>query len=213
MFKRRSTLINLIDPTAMTLSLALRPVETGNAALGVVRSLLGGDTEQASQGLKGLVASAVNPQGNLKHMYRGGQILGAVVDGGIGIMEMAEGLSSGNRYLTALGTADLIGGTASGVIAAGFPTVSLGFTVLSAAAKTGLVVARPQQFTRIQKAKTVFDAGSAVCHSMLRAQIAVVPALIGSALLGPTQILYMNSDAFRTRVDALVDRVAVGLRP
>lgn len=203
--KRRSTLVNMIDPAAMTIGLALEPVTNLQAAAGIASDLFAGNTDAAQAGIKALVHKAVHPQGALQHVYTGGQVLGAVVDGTIGSLEVVEGLKTGNSSLAWMGVADFVGGTSSAVVAAGFPQLSLALNVIAAAGKTGLVISQPKQFSRIQVMKTCFEAGFAVGTSCLRAGVAVVPALCFQTVLGPFQLAYMNHEGFQKKVDQTVD--------
>ncbi len=203
--KRRSTLVNMIDPAAMTIGLLSEPITNAQAVMGIASDFWTGNTEQAKDGIKTLVERAVNPQGAMKYVYTGGQVLGAVVDGTVGSLEVVEGLKTNNSALAWMGVADFVGGTSSAAMAAGFPQVSLGLTVLAAAGKTGLVMTHPKQFSRVQIMKTCFEAGFAVGTSCLRAGVLVVPALAFQAVLGPTQLAYMNHKGFQEKVDQGID--------
>ena len=185
--KRRSTVINLLDPIGMTLGLACTPVETLGSLQLIGTSLLHGNTGAAQTVIEGLVHRAVNPVAPFSYLYRGGQLAGAAIDGTVGGLEIAQGLRTNKNPMVAMGVADLIGGTSS-----------------AAALKTGLVVTCPQNFTQIQRMKTVFDAGFAVSTSMLRAGVAVVPALCIQSALGLTELAYMNHDGFRQKTDNAV---------
>lgn len=202
--KRRSTVINLLDPVGMTLGLACTPVETLGSLQVIGSSLLHGNTGAAQSAIEGLVHRAVNPVAPFSYLYRGGQVAGALIDGTVGGLEIAQGLRTKNNPMIAMGVADFIGGTSSAAVAAGFPGTSLAMTVAAAALKTGLVVTCPQDFTQIQRMKTVFDAGFAVSTSMLRAGVAVLPALCIQSALGLTELAYMNHDGFRQKTDNAV---------
>ena len=202
--KRRSTVINLLDPIGMTLGLACTPMETLGSLKTVGSSLLHGNTAAAQSVIEGLVHRAVNPVAPFSYLYRGGQVAGAAIDGTVGGLEIAQGLRTNNNPMIAMGVADFIGGTSSAAVAAGFPGTSLAMTVAAAALKTGLVATCPQNFTQIQRMKTVFDAGFAVSTSMLRAGVFVVPALCIQSALGLTELAYMNHDGFRHKTDNAV---------
>lgn len=210
--KRRSSLVNMLDPAAMTLSLVTRPAEAYNALSGIATALYHGQTSVAQSHIEGLVHQAVNPRAPYSYFYRGGQVLGAVMDGTIGGLEIAEGIRTQDNFLTLMGAADMLGGTASAAVAAGFPTLSLGMTLVAAAGKSTLVLTHPAGFSRIQKMKTCFEAGMAVSTSMLRAGVAVVPALCFQTVLGGTELLYMNVPGFQKRADACIDWVGGWLK-
>lgn len=202
--KRRSTVVNLLDPVGMTLGLAFTPTQTLGDLQTIGAHLVQGQTAAAQTAVEGLVHRAVNPVAPFSYLYRGGQVAGAIIDGTVGYLEIAHGVRTNNKPMMAMGVADLIGGTSSAVVAAGFPTASLAMNVTAAALKTGLVMARPQDFTQIQRMKTVFEAGFAVSTGMLRAGYGVVPALCIQSALGLTEFAYMNHDGFRQRTDAAV---------
>lgn len=206
--KRRSGLVNMLDPMAMTLSMVTQPAATYQSLSHIAGALAGGQTQSATAEIEKLVSQAVNPRAPYSYAYRGGQILGAVMDGSIGGLEIAEGLNKRDPFLVAMGAADVLGGTSSAVVAAGYPTVSLAMTLVASGAKTALVASRPQSFTRIQIMKTCFEAGFAVSTSMLRAGVGVVPALGTQAVLGVTELLYMNVPSFQKKADVVLDWVA-----
>lgn len=56
--------------------------------------------------------------------------------------------------------------------------------------------------------KTLFDCSGTVASTMLKTGILPIPALIANAVIGPVQMLYMNHEGFRHRVDGLIDRVS-----
>lgn len=188
----------------MTLGLAFTPRETLGSLQVIGSSLLQGNTVAAQSAIEGLVHRGVNPVAPFSYLYRGGQLAGAAIDGTVGCLEIAHGLRTKSNPMVAMGVADLIGGTSSAVVAAGFPGTSLAMTLAAAALKTGLVVTRPQEFTQIQRMKTVFEAGSAVSTSMLRAGVGVVPALCMQSAIGLTELIYMNHDGFRHKTDNAV---------
>jgi hypothetical protein len=55
--------------------------------------------------------------------------------------------------------------------------------------------------------KTLFDAAGAVSSGLLRSGVLIGPALVANAVLGPTQMLYMNHEGFRARADQAIDWV------
>lgn len=202
--KRRSSLVNMLDPVGMTLGLVCTPGQTWGELSNIGGHLLHGQTGAAQTAVEGLVHRAVNPGAPFSYLYRGGQWAGAGVDGAIGVLEIRQGLKTKNAPMVAMGVADYIGGTSSAAVAAGFPGASLAMTVCAAALKTGLVACRPHDFTQIQRMKTVFDAGFAVSSSMLRAGVGVVPALCIQSALGLTELAYMNHTGFREKTDKAV---------
>lgn len=202
--KRRSTVVNLLDPVGMTLGLAFTPAQTWGELQTIGTHLLQGQTGAAQSVVEGLVHRAVNPTAPFSYLYRGGQVAGALIDGTVGCLEIAHGVRTNSLPMVGMGVADLIGGTSSGVVAAGFPGTSLVMNVAAATLKTGLVLARPQDFSQIQRMKTVFEAGFAVSTGMLRAGYGVVPALCIQSALGLTEFAYMNHEGFRNKTDAAV---------
>lgn len=205
--KRRSTLVGLIEPAAIAGSLAMQPTQTLQAVGNAASQAFQGDLSGAAGELQGLVKSAYNPSGAMGVVYRVGQASQALAGGLVGTLEVREGLKTRDPFQIMMGGADLAGAAASASVAVGHPAVGLGLSMACSAAKVGMVAWKPDRYTRIQKVDTMFSAAGAVSSAMLRAGVAVVPALIGNALLGPTQMLYMNSDRFRARVDRAIDWV------
>lgn len=205
--KRRSSIVNMLDPVAMTLSLVSKPLETFSSVTHIAGAVFSGQTSDAQAQIESLVHRAVHPVAPYSYAYKGGQVLGAVVDGTVGALEIAQGVRHGDPYMGMMGMADVLGGTASAVVAAGFPGTSLVMTLAAAGAKSGVVLANPGGFTRVQKMKTCFDASFAVATSMLRAGVGVVPALGAQALLATTELAYMNHEGFQQGADAAIDWV------
>ena len=210
--KRRSSIVNMLDPAATTLSMVMQPAATLSSLANIGQALCAGKLGLAQTHIEGLVDRGIHPPAPYSYLYTGGQVLGAVVDGTIGGLEIAQGVRTGDPFMGMMGVADLLGGSASAVVAAGFPGVSLAMTLVSAGAKSTLVLTRPAGFSRVQKMKTCFDAASAVSIAMLRAGIAVVPALGIQAALGATELLYMNSPKFQKQADSAINWVGARLR-
>lgn len=214
--KQRSTIVNLLDPIGMTLGLAFTPTRSWGELQTIGTHLIHGQTGAAQTAVESLVHRAVNPAAPFSYIYRAGQVAGAITDGTVGFLEIAHGVRTNNKPMMAMGVADMIGGTSSAVVAAGFPGTSLVMNITAATMKTGLVIARPHDFTQIQRMKTVFEAGFAVSSSMLRAGYGVVPALCIQSALGLTEFAYMNHTGFREKTDAAVYWLANkvhGLKP
>jgi hypothetical protein len=205
--KRRSSIVNMLDPAATALSMVAQPAATLSSLSKMGQALYAGNLGGAKVQVEGLVARGLNPPAPYSYFYKGGQVLGAVVDGTIGGLEIAEGIRNRDPYMGMMGVADMLGGTASAVVAAGYPGVSLAMTMVAAGAKSTLVITRPDGFSRIQKMKACFDAASAVSIAMMRAGIGVVPALGLQAALGATELLYMNSSTFQHQADAAINWV------
>lgn len=203
--KRRSSIVNMLDPAAMTLSLVAKPMETLASVAHIAGAVWTGQTADAQAQIEGLVHRAVHPPAPYSYAYKGGQVLGALVDGTVGGLEIAQGIRHKDPFMGLMGVADVLGGSASAVVAAGFPGTSLVMTLAAAGAKSTLVLAHPQGFTRVQKMKTCFDASFAVATSMLRAGVGVVPALGAQALLASAELAYMNHEGFQRTTDAAID--------
>lgn len=205
--KARSTLVALVQPLAWVGQLASHPGQTGQILAQVGASVVGGDFGAAGASLGKLVDGAMHPTGIPATVYHAGLYMQAGVDALVGGVELYHGVRDKNLALKLMGAADLVGASSSCVFALGSGGTALGLSVASNVARAALVLSRPDDFSRIQKAKTVFDGLASVSSSLMKAGIASVPALAGYIGFGVTQILYMNNEAFRGRVDAAVDWV------
>jgi hypothetical protein len=197
----------MVEPAATKLSLLLQPAATLSALTQVGQALNAGQLGVAQGHLEGLLHRGIHPPAPYSYLHTSGQVLSAVVDGTIGGMEIAHGVNQGDPFMGMMGVADLLGGTASALAAAGSPGASLALTLVAAGARSTLVLTRPDDFSRVQKMKACFDAGAAVTLAMMRAGIAVVPALGIQAALGAIEILYMNSSKFQKQADAAINWV------
>lgn len=205
--KARSTLVGLVEPLSMAGGLAVNAGDTFSSVGTLASSLVHGDMGVAGDAMSHLVDRAFHPEGILGVTYRGGMAAEAVVGGLVGGLEIREGIKNKDSYLAWMGGADLLGSAASAATAVGSPAVGMGLSIACSAAKVALVARRPDQYSRVQKVATLFDAGGSISSAMLRAGVMVVPALVANALLGPTKMLYMNWDAFRARADRAIDWV------
>ncbi len=197
-----------MEPAAIAGSLAMHPMDTLGSVGAAGSSLIHGDFSGAVSEVKGLVDTGYKPQGILGGVFRAGQAAQALTGGLVGTLEVRQGLKTHDGFQVAMGGADLLGAAAAASVAVGNPTVGMGISFACAAAKVGMVAFRPERYTRIQKVDTMFSAAGAVSSAMLKAGVAVVPALIANALLGPTQLLYMNCKGFQARADRAIDWVS-----
>lgn len=205
--KQRSTLVGLVEPAGLTLGL-VSDAGTNLRSLGTIASsALRGDFDTAGQEIGDLVDRATHPTGVAGVIYSSGLFLKAGMDGLVGGLELYEGIRVKDKFLSMMGVADVVSGASHAVLAAGAPIAAMALSATAAAGKVALVVARPGEYSRIQKAKTFFDAAGAVSSSALKSGIAVMPALVANAVLGPTLMLYMNHEGFRTKADELIDKI------
>ena len=205
--KRRSTLIGLVEPAAIFGSLALNGSETIHTVGDAASSLFHGDFGGAATEVQTLVGNAYHPNGVLGGVYKVGVGAQAVTGAVVGGLEIRQGIKTKDHFQTMMGAADLVGASSIAAVALGNPTVGMGLGIACSAAKVGMVLYKPERYTRIQKVDTTFGALGAVTNGMMKAGVAVVPALIAGAILGPTQMLYMNNDKFRAKADKAIDWV------
>ncbi len=203
--KQRSTLVGLVEPAGIVVGLATQPAYTLDALGSIASSVFSGNLGAAGGGVSDLVDTAVHPHGVGGIIYKSGLGLSAGINGLVGGMEIYQGVKNNDKPLALMGAADIASGAGSAALALGSPIVSLALSLSAAAGKTALVLARPKQFSRIQKAKTLFDAAGAVSSSVLKTGLATGPALVANAVIGPTQMLYMNSEGFRNKADKAID--------
>lgn len=203
--KQRSTLVGLVQPAGILVGLAANPMASVTAAESIAGSVVHGNLGAAVGQLKQQVIRATHPTGVGGIIFRSGLSLGAATDSTVGVLEMCGGLHAKDKYLAMMGGADLLTGASEAAMAAGIGIPAVALSVAAASAKTALVLARPHQYSRIQKVKTLCDAAQAVSTSMILAGVGVVPAMAVDALVGPAEMLYMNSRRFRAGVDHLID--------
>lgn len=90
-------MVNLLDPIGMTLGLAFTPTRTLGELHSIGSHLIHGQTGAAQTAVEGLVHRAVNPSAPFSYLYRGGQVAGALVDGTVGCLEIAQGVRTKTR--------------------------------------------------------------------------------------------------------------------
>ncbi|MGE0496175.1 MAG: hypothetical protein AB7S38_43625 [Vulcanimicrobiota bacterium] len=205
--KQRSTLVGLVEPAGMVLGAATQPLETLATFGDIASSVIHGDFGEAGSHLTGFVDDVLRPEGIGGIVYKSGLGLTAAVNTAVGGLELYEGLKNQDKYLALMGGADLLGAVSNVALMAGAPVPAMGINIVSQAGKVFLVLKNQSEFSRIQKAKTLFDAAGTVSSSLLRTGLATGPALVGNAVFGVGQILYMNHEGFRTRVDHLLDKI------
>ncbi len=203
--KQRSTLVGLVEPAGITLGLVSNPMENLESLRLIADAAFQGDLAGAGREVTELVDRAMAPEGVAALVYKSGLGLRAAVDGVVGGLELYHGIKNNDRYLRLMGVADLTSGASTAAMAAGAPLVGLGLGLAAAAGKTYLVLRTPDEYSRIQKMKTLFDAAGAVSSGLLRSGVLIGPALVANAVLGPTQMLYMNHEGFRARTDKAID--------
>lgn len=203
--KQRSTLVGLVEPAGMTVGLIGDFPATLDAVSSIGNAVLHGNFGLAGKELTDLVDRATHPEGIGGAIYKSGLGLKAATEGFVGGLEIYQGVKNKDLFLGLMGVADMMSASASASVAVGQPMVGLGLSLAATASKTAMVIARPDQYSRIQKVKTVFDGAGAISSSLLKAGILVGPALAANAVLGPTMMLYMNNEAFRNRADRVID--------
>lgn len=211
--KARSTLVALVQPAAWIGQLASHPAATAHTLGDIAVHVVHGEISTAGGELGGLVNGAMHPTGIAGGIYHAGLYAQAGVDALVGGVELYYGVKGKDTALKMMGAADLVGSASSVVFALGDGGAALGLNIASNTAKAAMVLLRPHDYSRIQKAKTVFDAVASMSSALMKAGIAPVPALAGYVGFGVTQIVYMNSKAFRGKVDAAVDWILAHLKP
>lgn len=205
--KQRSTLVGLVEPAGITLGVASHPMENLASLSLIASSAFHGHLGEAGHEVSQLVDRAMNPEGAAGIIYKSGLGLRAAVDGVVGGLELYQGVKNQDKYLKWMGAADLVTCASTASVAAGQPIVGLGLGLAAAASKTYLVLRNPDEYSRIQKVKTLFDAAGTLSSGMLKAGVLIGPALVMNAVFGPTQMLYMNNEGFRKKADKVIDWV------
>lgn len=206
--KRRSTLIGAVQPVTMFGGLAQHPLQTWDTLSQIGSATLHGDFSSAGTQIGDLGKRLTHPDGIAGGIYRGTLFLETGAGAAIGGLEVYQGIKNHDKFLGIMGGADLLSaGSALGFALSGSaPAFALGLA--STATKVGLVLARPNDYSRTQKIKVLTDAAGSIPSLMLKAGILPLPAMIGNAVIGPAQLLYMNSTWVQTRVDKAIDWVA-----
>ena len=206
--KRRSTLIGAVQPLTMFGGLAEHPVQTWDALGHIGSSALHGDFSTSGHQIGELGQKLTHPDGVAGGVYRGTLFLETGTGALIGGLEVYHGVKNKDKYLGIMGGADLLSaGSALGFALSG-STAAFGLGLASTATKVGLVLAHPKDYSRVQKIKVLTDAAGSIPSLMLKAGVLPVPAMIGNAIIGPGQLLYLNSPWVQTRVDHAIDWVA-----
>jgi hypothetical protein len=203
--KKNSTLVGLVQPAAIVVGLASHPGQTVAGLGSIASAALHGNVAALGHQASTFINNAVRPGGIAGTINGSSMGLQAGVNGLVGSLEIYEGVKGRDKYLGYIGGADLLSCAANvtQMCGAGLPAVGLALT--SSAIKVGLVVRYPHDYSRVQKAKVLFDAAGSISSAVLRSGIAPLPGAIGNALFGPSELLYMNNAKVRATVDKGLD--------
>lgn len=205
--KERSTLTGLVEPAGVTIGILSDPITNLKTLADGGSALLKGDFGEAGSAVSTMVDRAYNPDGIGGKVYASGTAIKALTGAAVGGLEIYAGIESDNKYMVMMGAADLVGAGSNVARMANLGGVSLGLSLASTLSKTALVLARPKEFSRTQKMKTILDGSGSVASTMMQNGILVGPALGISAVAGLGQMAYMNHPGFRKRVDGLIDKI------
>lgn len=203
--KARGTLVGLVEPLGVTVGYLQTPGETFEMVKDTASALWSGDYQGMSEGIDRLAYKGYHPDGVGGAIYRSAQGLKAVTEGAVGALEVYAGITSNDKFLTAMGGTDLVEAASKATRAFQLDGVSLGLSVAANVGRTVLVASNLDKFSRTQKMKTFLDAGSSVASSMVKSGILVTPALAVMSVCGLGQLAYMNVPAVRGKVDRLLD--------
>lgn len=205
--KQRSTLVNLIEPAGVIVGYLSEPMTNLKTLAEGGSALIKGDFGGTGEALSTLVERGYNPKGVGGALYNSAQAIQAVSGALVGGLEVYAGVKSKDKYLAYMGGADLMGAAGATALLANKDGLSFGLSVASNATRLGLVIAKPEKYSRTQKVKAVLDSSGAVASSMLKAGLLVVPALGVSAVAGMGTVAYMNHEGFRDKVDHMLDKI------
>ena len=205
--KQRSTLVNLVEPAGVVVGYLSNPLMNLKTLADGGSALIRGDFGGAGDALGTLVDRGYNPTGVGGAIYNSAQVIQTLSGAAVGSLEVYAGVKSGDKYLAYMGGADLVGAAGNAALLMNMDGVSLGLSIASNVARTGLVLAKPEKYSRTQKVKSILDSSGAVASSMLKAGILTVPALGVSAVAGMGQLAYMNHEGFRNRVDKVIEKI------
>lgn len=205
--KQRSTLVGLVEPAGTVVGIVSQPMLNLRTIGDGAGALFTGDFQGAGAAVSTVVDRAYNPQGLGGKIYSSGTAIKALSGAAVGGLEVYAGLKSNNKYLTMMGGADLLGAASHVANIADAGGLALGLSIASTASKVGLVLAKPKEFSRTQKVKTILDGSGSVASAMLKNGFLVGPALGVTAVAGIGQMAYMNHPGFRKAVDGILDRI------
>ena len=205
--KQRSTLVNLVEPAGVVVGYLSNPLMNLRTLADGGAALIKGDFGEAGDALGTLVERGYNPEGVGGAIYDSAQAIQAVSGAAVGGLEVYAGLMNDDKYLAMMGGADLMSAAGNAALIANWDAAALGLSITSNVAKTALVLAKPEKFSRTQKVKSILDSSGAMASSMMKAGFLTVPALGVTAVAGIGQIAYMNHDGFRERVDKVLDKL------
>lgn len=206
--KRRSTLIGAVQPVTMFGGLAQHPLQTWDALASIGSAAARGDLSTAGAQIGDLGQKLTHPDGIAGGIYRGTLFLETGAGAAIGGLEVYHGVKNKDKLLGLMGGADLLSAGSALAFALSGSAPAFGLGMASTATKVGLVLARSKEYSRIQKVKVLTDAAGSVTSLMLKAGVMPLPALIGNAIIGPGQLLYLNSTWVQKKVDNAIAWVA-----
>lgn len=213
-FKRLETLSEVVEPIGMAVGVAGHPGEIWRAMGDVAHSTAQGDFGTATSQANTLVKDVVHPEGGAGEViHKAGLVMKAAGAGVLGGMEIQQAIKNRDLSLGILGGAEVTMGLSAAAACMHQGGLALGLVAVAAAAKTGMMIAHPEDYSRLQKVATVCEVAEAVGEGMLEAGVVPLAALalrVGAPIVGA---LYANHHGTEQRVDRAIDWTAQRVRP
>ena len=187
-FKRMETLSEVLEPIGMGVGVVSHAGELWQAAGSVAHSVSQGDLAGATVQANGLVKDVVDPEGGAgEFIHKAGQVMKATSLGVLGSMEIHQAVKNRDLSLGILGGAEVVMGLSAAAASLHQGGIALGLCAVSSVAKAGMMIARPQDYSRLQKVTTACEIGEAVGETLLEAGVAPLAALalrVGAPVVG-----------------------------
>jgi hypothetical protein len=199
--KRRSTLVDAVEPLSMAGGLAEHPMRTWSALKGMGSELMHGQVSKLAHDAGQFEVTTAHPDGIAGFAYKNALFVTTGIDSLVGGIEIYQGVKAHDKYLCFMGGADLMAAGSACAFGLSGSTAAMGLGIASAATMAALVLARPKEYSHVQKVMAVTDAIATVPTVMLKAGFLPVPAMIADAVVSPAVMLYMNNSWVREHLD------------
>lgn len=208
-FTRLETLAEVVEPIGMAVGVATHAGDVWKAVGDIAHNTAQGNFGAATAQTSDLVKNVADPEGGAgEFIHKAGQVMSAVSRGALGGMEIHQAIKNRDLPMGILGGAQVAMGLSAAAASLHLFGPALGLCALSAATKTGMMLARPDDYSRLQKVTTACEVAETVGETLLEAGIVPLAALALRVGAPIASALYANHHGVEARVNQGIDRLS-----